>query len=365
VSAASNRQLKLLFYLPSLGGGGAERLLAVLATTLARRGHNILFAIDSEAQENKAFLDAGIESVRLGASHGASTLALARLLRDRRPDASFSALCGQNLKHLAAAALAGRLNRAVQSYHGFFEGEPRPLSRLSYLLTPLSSRMMARTIAVSDALRRELIARFHASPVRTDRIYNGSSTTFFARRDMEGPRVILACGRFSPDKNFSFLVRAFARIAAKDARLVILGEGPARSAIEAEVRELGLSGRVDLPGYLDPASLYAQASCFAMTSTRETFGLVIIEALAAGLPIVTTDSGGPPELVGDLGIVVPQGDEAAFATALGTALTAPGDLPARRARAEQFSMDVCADAYEALFWNIAQRAQAPGLYLRA
>ena len=91
---------------------------------------------------------------------------------------------------------------------------------------------------------------------------------------------------------------------AKDTRLVILGEGPTRRAIETEVRDLGLSGQVELPGYRDPAPYYAQASCFAMTSTRETFGLVIIEALAAGLPIVTTDSGGPTEICGDLVSVV-------------------------------------------------------------
>jgi glycosyltransferase involved in cell wall biosynthesis len=171
---------------------------------------------------------------------------------------------------------------------------------------------------------------------------------------MESPSTILACGRLSPDKNFPFLVRAFARIAAKEARLVILGEGPTRRAIEAEVRDLGLSGRVELPGYRDPASYYAQASCFAMTATRETFGLVIVEALAAGLPIVTTDSGGPTEIGGDLVAVVSQGDEAAFAAALDTALTVPGDPLARRARAKQFSMDLCADAYEAVFRNIAE-----------
>lgn len=126
----SNKHFKLLFYVPSLAGGGAERLLATLATTLLRRGHHIIFATDIEMPENRPFLDAGIECVLLGTSHWASTLALARLLHARRPDASLSALCGQNLKHFAAAAMAGRLDRAVQSYHGFFESEARPLQSL-------------------------------------------------------------------------------------------------------------------------------------------------------------------------------------------------------------------------------------------
>ena len=258
-----NKHLNLLFYLPSLDGGGAERLLATLATTLALRGHSVLLATDTEAPENKPFVSANVKSVVLGADHWGSTLALARMLRDRRPDASLSALCGQNFKHLVAAALAGRLNYAVQSYHGFFESEPRPLSRLSYLLTPLSSRMMARTIAVSDSLRRELIARFYASLARTKRIYNGSSANrLFQRRDIESPNTILACGRFSPDKNFPFLVRAFARIVAKDTRLVILGEGPTRRAIETEVRDLGLSGRVRAAGLPGPRTLLCSGLLF-------------------------------------------------------------------------------------------------------
>jgi glycosyltransferase involved in cell wall biosynthesis len=142
------------------------------------------------------------------------------------------------------------------------------------------------------------------------------------------------------------------------ARLVILGEGPERGNIEAEIARLNLQERVSLAGYADPTQYYAAASCFAMTSTRETFGLVIIEALAAGLPVVTTASGGPAEIVADgrYGRVVPQGDETAFAAALDDAISNPGDPAARVARANEFTMQKCADAYEALFYEIAATA---------
>jgi glycosyltransferase involved in cell wall biosynthesis len=358
---AGKPPLKLLFYVPSLGGGGAERLLAQLATALTQRGHDITLAVDTESLENAGFLDPGVRQVRLGPNHFSNVSRLHRLMREMRPHVSLSALCGQNLKHMFAAMLAGRLPRAVQSYHGFFEGEPRLLSRVSYLLTPLSSRLMARTVCVSDMLREELMRRFRASRERTIRIYNGvqniAGTGATARpRDKADP-IVLACGRLTPDKNYPFLVRAFARMKDTNTRLVILGEGAERGRIEAEIARLGLEGRVSLPGYGDPAPWYGNAACFAMTSSRETFGLVIVEALAAGLPVVTTASGGPDEILQDgrYGRVVEQDNETAFAEALDAALADPGDTDVRLARAHEFSMEKCADAYEKLFYEIARQ----------
>ena len=126
--------------------------------------------------------------------------------------------------------------------------------------------------------------------------------------------------------------------------------------LEAEIARLDLRERVSLPGYGDPAPWYERASCFAMTSTRETFGLVLIEALAAGLPVVTTASGGPEEILenGRYGRIVREADETAFAAALDAALLEPGDRAARIARAQEFSMDTCVEAYQALFYEIAQ-----------
>jgi glycosyltransferase involved in cell wall biosynthesis len=361
VLPTGQRPLKLLFYLHSLAAGGAERLFAQLATGLMQRGHDVMLVVDTESFENAGFLDPAVRRVQLGQNHFASVWRLRRLLRETRPDVSLSALGGQNLKHTLAALLAGRVSRAVQSYHGFFESEPRLLSRLSYLLTPLSSRLMAKTVCVSGALRDDLIRRFHASPHRTGRIYNGVPKLTDADapphdREKTDP-VILACGRLSPDKNYPFLVRAFARMKNANARLVILGEGSERGTIQAEIARLNLADRISLPGYTDPAPFYKDASCFAITSTREAFGLVVIEALAAGLPVVATASGGPAEILenGRYGRVIAQGDEAAFAAALDAAIADSADRSALIARANEFSMRKCIETYEALLYHIARQ----------
>ena len=152
------------------------------------------------------------------------------------------------------------------------------------------------------------------------------------------------------------LLRAFARLERPDARLIILGEGPERPRIEAEIAALGLRDRVDLKGYVEaPWDYYARARCFALASDSESFGLVVAEALAFGLPVVTTDCGGPGEILDDgrYGLLVGVGDEAAMTQALAKALDAPGDPGPRIARARNFSVKSALDNYAALFDEIA------------
>ena len=118
---------------------------------------------------------------------------------------------------------------------------------------------------------------------------------------------------------------------------MILGKGPERERLEAEVRRLGLEGRVDMPGYAaEPWDAYAKAKCFVLSSQSEQFGNVIVEALAYGLPVVSTAAVGPKEILdgGKFGRLVPIGDDAALAAAINDALDDPGDPAKRRARAD-------------------------------
>ena len=136
-----------------------------------------------------------------------------------------------------------------------------------------------------------------------------------------------------------------------NAQLVILGEGSERSAIEAEITRCGVTGRVELPGHVaDPASWYRRASCLVISSQSESFGLTAAEALAHGTPVVSTDCGGPSEILahGRYGRLVPVGDIAALAAALTATLAAPGDPAERRRRAEEFSLETIHRAYTEL-----------------
>jgi glycosyltransferase involved in cell wall biosynthesis len=363
-SAMADR-CKVLLYTHALTGGGCERVWAVLASGLVQRGHDVMLVTDSAASQNDCFLDPRVRRIVLGGGHARNIERLASLLRAEEPAVSISALSSSNLKHTLAAALAGRLRRAVLSYHGQAASEPRLLSRIGYAATPFTTRLTAATVCVSDGLLAHVVAAWKGDPRKTRRIYNpvdverGTPVSSAAELAAREPLVI-AVGRLVADKGFLRLVRAFARIPSTAARLVILGEGDERGAIEAEIARLGLGARVILAGYVEnPWEYYAKASCFVLTSEKEAFGLVVVEALGAGLPVVATDCEGPREILagGSFGRLVPPADETALCEAIAAALADPGDPRARVERARYFSVERGIDQYEALIEDVAAAAR--------
>jgi glycosyltransferase involved in cell wall biosynthesis len=351
---------RILLYTHAMTGGGAERVWALLASGLARRGHDVVLVTDFDAPENETFVAPGVRRVTLGGNHWRSVRALAQLLREEKPDVAMSALSVSNLKLTLAAALAGALARTVLSYHGYASSEPQTLSRIGYVSTGLITRLTAATVCVSDGLRDYIVRHWKAPAKKAVRIYNPvdkgplEPAATEAELRARGP-IVLSAGRFVPYKDFPALVRAFARVTPSDARLVILGEGPERPKIEAEIARLDLGGRVELAGYQpEPWRYYASASCFALASKQEPFGLVVVEALANGLPIVSTNCDGPCEILaaGRFGAVTKPGDEQALARAITAALAQPGDPRHRIERAQEFSLAQGLDQYELLFETV-------------
>jgi glycosyltransferase involved in cell wall biosynthesis len=354
---------KYLFYTHALAGGGAERVMSLLASGFAERECDVIFACDHAAQENRGYLDPRVRLVILPPGHVAAVKALAALLREERPHVALSGIGVSNLKLFLAAGLAGRLKRAAQSLHGYFHSEPQWLSRLGALMLPLSSRAMARTVTVSDGLDAYARRRYRVSAPRTLRIYNpvltrGAQPRGAAEIARRAP-IVLASGRFASYKNFPMLVRAFAHVTYPGARLVLLGEGDDRPRIEGEIARLHLGDRVSLPGYLpEPWRQYEQARVFVSPADSEAFGLVVVEALAHGLSVVSTRTEGPGEILdhGRYGALTPLRDELSLARAIDAALANPGDPAPRQARAGHFSVATAVAAYAELFDEIDREA---------
>lgn len=351
---------RLLFYTHGLVGGGAERVWALVASGLLKRGWDVTFGVDFEDGANAGFLPADMKRVVFGRKHTAAIAEIARFLKAENPAVAFSAVGASNLKLMLARMRAGWRGAAVLSAHGRFDAEPRFLGRLTYRATPLTSRWAARTLTVSDDLRTYLVKRFRARPDRVTTIHNAihlppadhvPSTAELAAR----PDIVLAVGRMVPEKGFSTLIDALA-LTKPSTRLVILGDGPERAALEAQASALGIRDRIDFRGYLpEPWPAYREAKMLALPSWTEAFGNVLVEALGHGLPVVATRCGGPEEVLADgaHGMLVPPRDAKALAAAIDATLANPGDPAPRRARAEDFSIDRALDKFEALIAEIA------------
>lgn len=186
-------------------------------------------------------------------------------------------------------------------------------------------------IAVSPALAEEFRTDFGLDEVPVTAIYNGVVTRRMldlARQPVDHPwlagdepPVILAAGHLSPAKDRATLLRAFARVRRHiDSRLIIIGEGSQRDALERLARELGIVEHVDMPGYKDnPYAWMARADLFVLSSRSEGMSNVLAEALSLGVPIVSTDCPtGPRDVLcgGRFGALVPVGDDEAMAGAM-------------------------------------------------
>lgn len=342
-------------YVPALGGGGAERVAALLASGFRKAGRRTTLLVDFDAGENRALVDSGVEIVVLGRSHGAAVLALARRLRRGDIDTCLAIGGAANVKLSLARLLSASRTQVVLSYHGRSDVGRGRLGHAAYSFAPILARQAAAVVCVSDGLCAHLRDDWKVPQAKLRRIYNPVPVERAApasRSDLESrPPVILGMGRLNPEKGFAALVAALPRM-RMTARLVIFGEGPERQSLLAQARQLGLDDRLELPGYRDdPWPCYAQGRCFALTSPREAFGNVVVEALACGLPVVATRSGGPEEILGAgrFGTLVANGDVDALARALDEALAEPGDPAPRIARAGEFAVEHAVRLYLDLF----------------
>ena len=351
---------KLLFYTHGLVDGGAERLWSCLASAFKQRGYDVTFAVDFDAPDNAANLDPAIPVTVLGRNHALATKRLAEMLRAEKPDVALSAVGAANLKLMTALGLARSTARSIITFHGSVEPSSGLLAYLSYRGLPVLSRRAGRTVAVSEGLGAELVTKWRSDPGRTSVIINPvyfPKTAPVPSHEELGsrPDVILAAGRMSPEKDFVTLIQAFAHLNRPGAELIILGKGPDRAKIEAEVRRLGLEKTVSMPGYCtEPWLHYQRAKCLVSSSKSELFGNTIVEAMAYGLPVVATACVGPQEIIRNSahGSLVPIANPIALAKAMGEALDNPGDPQARRARADQFSFEARVPAYEALITDV-------------
>ncbi len=355
---------RVALFIPSLHGGGAERVMVSLANGLAAKGLDVDLVLARKAGVYLNDVSPEVSIVDLRVRRTLQTLfPLALYLRRERPATLVSAMNYVNVIASWALRISRVPTRLVMTEH----------ANLSQLLSDANSglawclpRLMRAAyiradaiIAVSDGVAQDLAKtlgfaakRIHTrhNPIDVDALAAKSTETldhpWFAPN---APPVVLAAGRLSPEKDFPILIRAFALLRAqRPARLVILGEGGQRKALEGLIDDLDCKNDILLPGFqANPYTWMRRAGVFVLSSRWEGFGNVLVEAMACGVPVVSTACpSGPEEILenGRWGRLTPVGDAAALANAIGQTLADPHP-PNVRVRAEDFSVDCTVQAY--------------------
>jgi glycosyltransferase involved in cell wall biosynthesis len=367
---AINGKTKLAIFLPSLSGGGAERAMLNLAHGFAESGCAIDLVL---AQARGPYLSEVQDSVRivnLKASRVLTSLpALVRYLRLEQPVALVSALDFASVVALWARRLAGipipvlinEQNTISISARKSVRRRERMVPRLAKRFYPWADHVTGNSRGVADdlsqvtGLPRERIKVLY-NPVVTPEVREKARAPLNHPWFEAGQRpVVLAVGRLTKQKDFPTLIRAFAQVRqTQPARLLILGEGPDRSALEALVNQLDLGDDVAMPGFVEnPYAYMRRASLYVLPSRWEGLPTVLIEALYCGPPVIATDCpSGPREILADgkHGLLVPVGDVIALTQAIESGLAGKIPHPADESW-HPYSLEVIVDQYTKLLLN--------------
>ncbi len=365
---AAGRALRVCHILGHLRFGGAERQVVNVARNMACAKTYIVCLAGPEEGGLSGLLPERVEVIRLGfrARYAPYHLCkLARELKRMAPDVVHTHMFWANVYGVLAASFA-RVPAIVTSEHGTNPWK----TRLHYgIERHIISRLAHRRICVSKDI---LAIRRNVDGIPASKLVyipNGTEPWGSGTPEPQGLYTFGSVGRLVPPKDYPTLIRAMALLRARghDAELLIVGEGPERGRLEAEIAASGLGSVVHLAGFQsDVRSWLKRFHCFVLSSLREGQPMVLLEAMAAGLPIVATEVGGIPDTLvpGHEGLLVAPGDPVALADAM-ERLVVDGALRRRlgknaeaRCRSE-FSIQSICDRYLQIYQDILdERADA-------
>lgn len=365
--------MRVLTFLHSFELGGVERIALRLVRAWREDGMDAPLFMGREdgplrldaaqdlpwhAPRQPPFSTAGFETLWM-------ILTLPFYIRKVRPDLLF---CAGNSYAVVAIAMKLLLGRncppvAAKISNDLVRNDLGRAARFFYgLWLRIQGRMIDHFIGMESPMADEIVAAMRVDRHRTSIIANPAlslpqienirAALPHRRHDPRGRRFV-AVGRLVKQKNFEMMLRAFACASYPGDRLTILGEGPCRPRLEALVAELGMGGRVSMPGHVpDPAAMLPRFDILLLSSVYEGVPAVILEALAAGLPIIATDcSTSMRTLLGDgrLGQIVEPGDESAFARAIARAAPGTQDRQGSLEQAMRFTIERASQAYRECF----------------
>ncbi len=367
---------KLAIFLPNLDGGGAERTMLNLAEGMVERGYNLDLVL---AQADGSYLkgvSSAVNIIDLGQGKCVKRFktirrlpALVRYLRREKPDVMLAALTEANVVALCARLIARHPARVVVNEQNTLSQKvgkhSTGMERLYPFFARLTYRFADNVIGVSQGVVDDLVKTIGISAANSLVLFNPGITPQVKINasqpvdhpwfDSDQPPVIVSVGRLHVQKDYGTLLQAFKILRqARQARLIILGDGDERQSLETQIQDLGIESDVSLPGFVDnPHAYMANAAVYVLSSRWEGLPTVLVEALYCGPSLVATNCpSGPNEILkgGELGCLVPMQNPGALAKGIEQALD--GNCPKADADSwRAYDLDTIIKRYIDLLFN--------------
>jgi len=374
-----HRPLRIVVPIHSLEPGGVERVALGLAAEWDRAGHHVTVVLGRAGSPHLVSAPDlrywQIPTRRSTAPYETAWMihCLTHYLVENRADILF---CPGNTYSIVGAAMRVILGQScppivLKVSNALDRRDMGPLMRAAYATwLRIHGSVFDRLVALSAPMQREIVRTTRAYPEQLAVISNPILTRerlhALGQLPPHAPSPFrtryLSAGRLTRQKNFPLLLRAFARGARREDTLVIAGEGPERPALERLISHLGIKDRVSLPGHLPMIDgELAKADAFVLSSDYEGLPGVVVEAMAAGLPVIATESSiCMAELLdyGRQGLLVPPGDEQALARAIHDVDRFDFNSARSRAIASRFIIDSAAQEYVVMMANLRTQSEA-------
>jgi len=356
------------FYVPSLTVGGAERVTVTVANGLAARGYDIDLLVPYYEGAFADEVDEAVDIVDLqtpkvpAVGVGASVPRLVSYLRHQSPSMVFAQMLYSSDVCLLAHLLAGSDATVVPTVHNTVGINETAKQRLVQRLAAVTSDRAGQFVAVSQGAAESVVKELGVAPENVSVLHNPIPVADIRAQAVDAAdhrwirsadhEVVLGIGRLAPQKDYATFLEAVRLLHERRpaVRAIIVGRGPERDALETMASDIGVADAVDFAGYVDnPYRYMTGADVLAMSSIHEGLPTVLIEAMACGCPVVSTDCPSGPRTIlenGAHGPLVDVGDSRALTDALSSTLRDPPEGAALVDRARDFAPETVLDDYE-------------------
>ena len=354
---------RVAIFISNLNGGGVKRVYLNLANGLVRQGLQVDLVVGRMGVNNIQQIPQQVRVFDLNKSRSLFTIrGLVAYLKSVQPDVLLTAQTHINLIGIIAKIISRKKTRLVLSEHIDLREviKHNPKEKLIVRLASFLYRSADEMVAVSSGVAESMVSSLKIDRDRIKMIPNpliGDDLSRLKNEKNDHPwlnqvdvPIAIAVGRLVPQKDFETLINAVSEARRLlDIKLIILGEGFLRDKLKKKIDELSLCDHIQLAGNVEnPFKYLSRAKVFVLSSLYEGFPSVLVEAMACGIPVVSTDCpSGPREILedGKIGRLVPVGDVSALGQAIIATIKNPYSVEASQKRAMEFNITNCTKKY--------------------